>query len=315
MSFSVLLIGLITFVELNCENLFDTEHDSLKNDYDFMPTAIKHWTKNRYWEKLDNIGREILACGGDSSNWTPPDLVALCEVENDSVMRDLTNRSLLRNVRYKYVMTNSPDIRGIDVALLYSPFSFCLVNYYSLHVDPLKGMRQTRDILYVCGVLPDNDTIHVFVVHAPSRFGGEKNTRSHRLKVAEVLCNATDSIYLKHPDARIIIAGDFNDYTGSASMNYISKHKLMDVSEKAVGRNGAGGTYKYKGDWHSLDHIFFSEKLQHDCNDCYVMDASFLIKADSKFGGVEPWRSYIGPRYQKGFSDHLPLVVKFCCTY
>ena len=109
-----------TLVELNCENLFDVSHDSLKQDQEYLPDATRHWTRKRYWRKLDNIAQEILSCRDDGI----PDLVALCEVENDSALTYLTRRSLLRNAGYEYLVTSSPDLRGIDVALVYSPFSF-----------------------------------------------------------------------------------------------------------------------------------------------------------------------------------------------
>ena len=108
---ALLLSALFTLVELNCENLFDTEHDSLKQDMEFTPRSDHHWTRTRYWRKLNHISKEIIAMGEDSVNgWQLPDLVALCEVENDSVMHDLTRRSLLRGAGYQYVMTNSPDV-------------------------------------------------------------------------------------------------------------------------------------------------------------------------------------------------------------
>src|SRR5574344_1305748 len=122
------LAGFLTFVELNCENLFDTQHDSLKEDVEFTPDGSYHWTSTRYWRKLNNIGKEILALGECDTlcehPWQLPSLVVLCEVENDTVMRDLTQMSLLRNARYRYLMTHSPDVRRIDVALMYDPFIF-----------------------------------------------------------------------------------------------------------------------------------------------------------------------------------------------
>ena len=194
MSLSILLISLFTFVELNCENLFDCQHDSLKNDTEFLPDGAYHWTRTRYWQKLDRIGQTILSCGeqqvanqqsaksqvakrkvrgaNNGKSWQLPDMVALCEVENDSVLRDLTRRSLLRNARYEYVMTDSPDERGIDVALMYSPYSFRLIESHSVRVKPVKGMRPTRDILYASGVTASGDTLHVIVAHLPSRRGG-----------------------------------------------------------------------------------------------------------------------------------------------
>ena len=172
-------------VELNCENLFDTRHDSLKEDKEWTAESERHWTQRRYWRKLNSIGQEIIACGEDSTGWRLPDLVALCEVENDSCMHDLTKRSLLRKARYEYVMTESNDRRGIDVALLYCPTTFRLIGSGSIRVVPLKGMRPTRDILYAKGMTVNGDTLHVFVVHAPSRYGGERATRKHRVRVAE----------------------------------------------------------------------------------------------------------------------------------
>ena len=115
MFLSLLLTGFLTFVELNCENLFDYRHDEGKDDTEYLPEATRHWTKKRYWRKQNNIAQEILSCSDDGI----PDLIALCEVENDSALHDLTKRSLLRNAGYEYLMTSSPDLRGIDVALLY----------------------------------------------------------------------------------------------------------------------------------------------------------------------------------------------------
>ena len=189
MMLSLLLASVFTFVELNCENLFDCLHDTSKQDEEFMPDSYRHWTRTRYWRKLNHIGQEILSCGEDTSGWSLPDMVALCEVENDSVMHDLTMRSLLRKAGYRYIMTSSPDLRGIDVALMYSPFSFSLLNHHSIRVAPMKDMRPTRDILYASGVVLSGDTLHVFVVHAPSRAGGEAGTRPFRMLVARRLEN------------------------------------------------------------------------------------------------------------------------------
>ena len=146
MFLTLILSSFLTFMELNCENLFDTRHDSLKNDLEFLPEGSYKWTPYRYWAKLNHLGQEIVA----QSN-PIPDFVAMCEVENDSVMFDLTKRSLLRNAGYEYVMTSSPDERGIDVALLYQPASFALLHSHSIRITPLPDTRPTRDILYASG--------------------------------------------------------------------------------------------------------------------------------------------------------------------
>lgn len=312
MTLSMLLISLFTFVELNCENLFDCRHDSLKNDTEFLPDGAYHWTRTRYWQKLDRIGQTILSCGVKEQTWQLPDMVALCEVENDSVLHDLTRRSLLRNARYDYVMTNSPDERGIDVALMYSPYSFRLIGSHSVRVKPIKGMRPTRDILYASGVTASGDTLHVIVAHLPSRRGGEKYSRPFRMAAARQVAAVVDSIYNNvSAVAKIIVAGDFNDYSNSESIQLLCSKRMTEVSQGAKGCNGAKGTYRYQGLWGSLDHILVSIPLADIATECYVNDAEFLIERDEKYGGVKPRRNYLGPRYLNGFSDHLPLVARF----
>ena len=311
MTIPMLLLSIFTFVELNCENLFDCRHDSLKNDTEFLPDGSYHWTRTRYWRKLNRVGQTIIACGVKGQSWQLPDMVALCEVENDSVLHDLTRRSLLRNARYDYVMTCSPDERGIDVALVYSPFSFRLIRSHSVRVEPIKDMRPTRDILYASGVIASGDTLHVIVAHLPSRRGGERHSRPFRMAAADRVAAVVDSIYNVSKDAKIIIAGDFNDYANSASVRMLCGKRLKDISAEATGRNGAKGTYRYQGEWGSLDHILVSEALARNVVHCYINDAPFLVEPDEKYGGVKPRRNYLGPRYQNGFSDHLPLVATF----
>ncbi len=308
---TLLLSSFLTFVELNCENLFDCRHDSLKNDTEFLPTSGRQWTPRRYWRKLDNIGRTVIACSTDTVSYQLPDLVALVEVENDSCLYDLTHRSLLRGAGYEYVMTCSPDERGLDVALLYQPLSFLLLQHYPLRIEPLEGMRPTRDILYVSGRVMSGDTLHVFVVHAPSRYGGELETRPYRRHVMQRLMQSVDSLRTLSPDARILVAGDFNDYVDDASLQYLGEQGLVHVSRTATGRHGARGTYRFQGLWASLDHIFASPVLSAEADMCYVNDQPFLLEEDEKYGGVKPLRTYNGLRYRRGFSDHLPLVARF----
>lgn len=301
---SLLLSSLLTLVELNCENLFDCRHDSLKQDTEWMPSSVRRWTPTRYWRKLNHIGQEILSCqeGG------VPDLVALVEVENDSVLSDLTKRSLLKGAGYHYLMTESPDVRGIDVALLYQPFKFRPLCYETIGVEPLEGMRPTRDILYVRGEYISGDTLHIFVVHAPSRFGGERTTRPNRQLVAECLMQAMRQL----PDnAKVIVAGDFNDEADSPALRYLADKGLHNITKDATGTHGAEATYRYEGQWQSIDHVFTTSSLLPFVERAFINDAPFLLEEDKKYGGVKPLRTYVGLRYQQGFSDHLPLVVRF----
>ena len=309
MILSLLLSGFLTFVELNCENMFDYTHDAGKQDTEYLPGTTRHWTRNRYWHKLNNIAQELLSCSTDDGGI--PDLIALCEVENDSVMRDLTRRSLLRNAGYEYLMTSSPDMRGIDVALVYSPYSFLPIRSYPIRVEPIEGMRATRDILYACGETVSGDTLHVFVVHQPSRFGGENYSRPFRKVVADKVCASVDSIRVLSPDAKVLIAGDFNDGADSPSLLQYYQHGLINITKDARGDNGVKGTYRYQGEWESIDHILGSAYLYNKVDTAYIHSPLFLLEEDEKSGGYRPRRTYIGPRYQGGYSDHLPLVVRF----
>ncbi|MBR4920192.1 MAG: endonuclease/exonuclease/phosphatase family protein [Prevotella sp.] len=307
MILSLVLSSFLTLVELNCENLFDCKHDSLKQDSEWTPASVRHWTPDRYWRKVNHIGQTILSCQEESV----PDLVALVEVENDSCLFDLTRRSLLCHAGYQYLMTESPDERGIDVALLYQPMSFRPLCYETFRITPMEGMRPTRDILYVKGEILHGDTLHVFVVHAPSRYGGERQTRPFRQLVADRLAQAVDSIRCEAPEAQIIIVGDFNDEATSPALLFLANHDLHNVTADTRGSHGAEGTYYYQGEWGSIDHVLVSRPLVPFVEHSFVNDSPFLLEEDNKYGGVKPLRTYRGMRYQPGFSDHLPLVVQF----
>ena len=296
----------LTIVELNCENLFDYSDDEGKDDAEYLPEATRHWTKKRYWRKLNNIAQELLSTSDEGI----PDLIALCEVENDSALHDLTRRSLLRNAGYEYLVTSSPDLRGIDVALLYSPFSFAPIRSYSIRVNPIDGMRPTRDILYAEGQVASGDTLHVFVVHFPSRYGGERYSRPFRKAVADRLCQSLDSIQNLSPDARIFIAGDFNDGADSPVLQQICQHGIRNLTKDARGANGVQGTYRYRGEWESIDHILASPYIYNKVKTARIHSPKFLLEEEKLYGGYRPRRTYNGMRYQPGYSDHLPLVVR-----
>ena len=298
----------LTLVELNCENLFDCRHDSLKQDTEWLPDGQRRWSPVRYWRKVNHIGQEILSCQENHI----PDLVALVEVENDTCLFDLTRRSLLRRAGYEYLMTQSPDIRGIDVALLYQPLTFRPICYDCLEVTPsasFKDFRPTRDILYVQGETLNGDTLHVYVVHAPSRFGGERKTRPYRQLVADCLMA---SINLLPKNAKVIVCGDFNDAADDPVLQFLAAQGLHNVTASAKGKNGhAQATYRYQGQWQSIDHVLVSSTLLPSVEQTFINDAPFLLEEDMKYGGFKPLRTYNGLRYQRGFSDHLPLVVRF----
>ena len=301
---SLLLSGFLTFVELNCENLFDCQHDSLKNDTEFLPTAGRQWTPRRYWRKLDNIGRTIISSTPDTVSFQLPDLVALVEVENDSVLHDLTRRSLLRHAGYEYVMTCSPDERGLDVALLYQPFSFQMLQHRALRIEPLAGMRPTRDILYAAGVLPCGDTLHLYECHLPSMSGGQQVSEWKRQAAKAVIRRHVDSLLLVRPKALVAVMGDMNgrptdDITGLTN-------RMIPLEKKGC------GSHRYRGIWTCLDQIYLSSALD-TISDVQIFTHPVLLEEDRQYLDSKPRRTFQRFRYDKnGFSDHLPVYFDFC---
>ncbi len=310
--------------EFNTENFFDYEHDSLKNDEMFLPGSLKNWTRKRFWTKMQNISKEIISLGKDA----PADLVALTEVENDSVMTCLTQRALLRRAGYRYIMTNSEDHRGIDVALLYQPGTFRPLSHNSIRVDfkELPKIR-TRDILYVQGVVYTGDTLHVFVCHLSSKLGGRKATERYRMVEAHTIRTHVDSIFDQTADAKIIILGDFNETDAEdaiaiglkvqrADRENILTNQLYNLSYIPENEYHIRGTYKYNDTWEFIDHIIVSGSLLNPENTIstspesfHVHTPKFILQKDEKYKGCKPFKTYNGYKYLGGFSDHLPIYI------
>ena len=306
----------------NVENLFDTKHDSLKNDDDFLPGGFMNWTDWKYWEKQRNIGRVITAVG----EMYPPALVGLCEIENDSVIFDLTKRSPMRTQQYEYLTTNSPDLRGIDVALLYQRHQFKLLEKHEYEVVfRNKSARPTRNILHAVGQVISGDTLDVFVCHFPSRYGGQLVSEPGRIDAAQLLRNKADSLFLVRQNANILIMGDFNDYPDNKSifktlkarsLNYhLSNGELYNLFFHRI-KEQDFGSYKYQGSWGVLDQFIVSGNLLMNENGVFVKNkgahifkADFLSEKDEKYGGKRPYRTNLGPRYIGGFSDHYPIYM------
>lgn len=317
----------ISIMEWNVENLFDCRHDTLKNDHEFLPDGLRHWNYYRYRQKLDKIAKTIVAATG---NWSPPALIALCEVENDSVMIALTRYSALRELNYRYVMTDSPDQRGIDVALLYQRDRFKLLGYESIGVTPLNDFRPTRDILHVTGLITLQDTLDIYVVHAPSRSGGEMASRPYRTHFAKTLMTEIEKLKSQRRTPRILILGDFNDFPESPSVNKvlgakapekeIDDNKLYHLLARQV-KQSKEGSYKFRGEWNLLDHLIVSGSLLNKANTVYTSESlaqivhqPFLMTEDKTYGGKRPYRTYYGMKYESGYSDHLPLLMQMIIT-
>lgn len=321
-----------TVLEYNVENLFDTLHDYGKDDYTFLPNGKKKWDSRKYWKKLGRLAVVLAAAGYPA----PADLIGLCEVENDSVIADLTQRTRLRQLGYEAIVTQSNDPRGVDVALLFQPLRFQPLEHRSLRVPPpTLDHKATRDILYVKGQLPQGDTLHVFLCHFPSKASGRKSTDSYRAAAAQVLKDFTDSLLALCPTAHLLLMGDFNDEAESKALRgvlgslppplheeMVQPQHLYTLSHRLTHPSGAKGSYYFRGTWSQIDHFIVSSSLLQASSSlytkaqhCELLCLPFLYETDRTGLFIRPKRTYLGDYYHGGCSDHFPLRLRFTYRY
>ncbi len=302
----------------NLENLFDLNDDSLTFDEAFTPEGENGYTFSRYKKKSTGLARTLAAVGG----WQPADIIGLCEVESRWVMEGLTIHSPLKKLGYQIVHEDSPDRRGIDVACIYRPERFNLIRYtyYRIHF-PDDPDRKTRDMLYLKGILPNDDTLHVFVNHWPSRYGGQFSSEPSRAYVASVLRQKVDSLNKRFGNPLIAICGDFNDEPDDLSL--VETLKAQTNPAAARGNDLVNlsapikykfGTHSFAGEWGVLDHFIVSnslltgQKTSTRPNAVGVFDAPWLLTKNAA-GNAVPLRTFQGPAYKGGYSDHLPIFL------
>jgi hypothetical protein len=246
-------------------------------------------------------------------------------VENRYVMNKIIYQTPLKNFKYKFVHYESPDTRGIDVALIYRPSVFNLLFSRKISIYlPSDSLMHTRDILYVKGILFAKDTVHIFVNHWPSRLGGFTESVPKRRIVAQTLRSSLDSLQKNQPDPRIIIMGDFNDEPDQPSISELlnagnysdqtTSTSLVNLMLPLINKNE--GTYKYQGKWGLIDQFMISGNLLIKGNglhtstgSIHIFHAPFLLEDDEHYLGKKPLRTYSGPKYIGGFSDHLPIYL------
>ena len=305
---SIALIFLsLTVMFWNVENFFDPFDDPEKEDETFTPAGDNRWTWQRFLKKRNDIAKTVISVGDVFE--TSPALIGLCEVENRMVLRQLITKSpLAEDDEYGFIHRESPDRRGIDVALLYKKDIFRPVLTDSLRIDEFA----TRDILYVKGILygispfRTGDTLHIFINHWPSKLGGASQTSGRREAVTSCLVRFLDSLLAESAEKDILIMGDFNETEPSITTPGISRL----CPRKGLG-NGfyPPGTLKYKGKWEQIDHYFISSPLTRFNVEETIYAPAFLLEEDKAFLGRKPRRTYVGPRYKGGISDHLPIIL------
>jgi len=316
----------VRIVFYNTENLFDPYEDTAKQDHEFTAKGIRHWTYSRFQVKLCHLAKTLIASGTRE----PPEIIGLCEVENRYVLNKLVYETPLKKFPYRILHRESPDPRGMDVALLVrKDRTQVLDNKFLTVIFPFDTTLRTRDILYAKLLLNKADTLHLFVNHWPSRLGDYQETHKKRIYVASVLRKAVDSIVAADRHPCILIMGDFNDGPEDESLlRVLGARPRFDPADT----NGLvnlmwnkmhhpdEGTLKYRGEWNILDqfivsgwlitgrgHIHTTEK------DAHIFRPGFLLEPDDKFFGSKPSGTYSGPKYIGGFSDHLPVWLDIHC--
>jgi hypothetical protein len=317
-----------TIAFYNVENLFDINNDTLVFDDERTPSGRYRWTLKRYQKKIRDIA-SVLSEIGITERHGPPDIIGLCEVENLSVLKDLVRHPKLYDSEYGIVHYDSPDERGIDVALLYRKQTFLPISIKKHRLVILNNDRQrdySRDQLVVSGLL-SSELVYLIINHWPSRSGGQLRSQPHRVKAAELNKHIIDSISKISPSPRIISLGDFNDNPTDYSMKMVLELKTAKAFVgDSVLYNPMGtmyqkgiGTLAYRDQWSLFDQIYMSGNLIENNAvlkfwKAGVFNPSYLITQQGPYKGY-PLRTYSGGRYTGGYSDHFPVYALFIQKY
>ena len=299
----------------NLENLFDCDGEN--GGPEWTPEGSRHWTPGRLRNKCNGIGKTLLWIGEQYRQL--PDLIAVAEIENEAVLRRLVHSSVLRKLEYGFVHFESPDKRGIDVALLYRKARFFPDKKGRPDAEAIRiPGRKTRDILRCRLPLPGisrdgapdaSDSLTILVNHHPSKLGGPQRSGPRREAAMRVLREAClQSSADSSARAFTVATGDFNDTPDGAAFRMLED---VMVNLSAPLHQKGEGSLKYDGAWELIDQFWVSPDLagSHNCETA-VIYAPFLLTKDSAHEGLKPLRTYSGPHYLGGLSDHLPIVLK-----
>lgn len=307
----------------NLENLFDTIDTPDVIDTEFSYESPKEWGSERYWTKIDRIA-EVISKLGSYENIQGPAIIGMCEMENRGVLEDLVKSPRISHLNYKIIHYDSPDSRGIDVAMLYQPGSFKVTNSRSvpLIIRGDDGNRiYTRDQLQVSGIF-EGEPMHFIINHWPSRRGGEDKSHLLRNEAASLARSLVDSINATERNARIIVMGDMNDDPIDESIRlYLKARDEQNRLKSGQLFNSMGVHYKqgigtlcYRDKWNLFDQIILTEAFLKKnskgfrYNSSRVFNESFLAQQEGRYKGY-PFRTYVGDNYHGGYSDHFPTYI------
>ncbi len=298
------------FAFYNVENLFHPTDDSLVNDEEFTPEGIKGWSFYRYYDKLNKTAKVCLAMSTDRV----PALLGMAELENEMVLADLIKTEVFAKYNYQFVHYNSPDRRGIDVGLIYDKDQLQLVYSQAFPLlIPSDSSFRSRDVLFSQFLSLGGDSIDVFICHWPSRYGGQEASEYKRIAAAKLVREKVDSLQA-HGRSNILIMGDLNDEPTNISVSEILRAgkelgESSDLKNLMLSLDAAEGSHRYKGQWAYLDQLIVSQGLVDKVGEFGCFRAPFLLEEDKRYPGMQPYRTYLGMRYNEGFSDHLPIFI------
>jgi len=302
----------------NCENLYDTINNLEVNDEEFLPNSTNQWTSARFYTKLNHTAQVIASMNEQKG----PDLLGLCEIENRGVLENLVKDPLIVAKNYQIIHHDSPDLRGIDVALLYNPKTLNVKSNktYPIHF-PNDPTTKTRDILVVNASTTDLASIFIIVAHFPSRRGGTEESEPKRLFVAQRIRSICDSLTQKDSTIRLVIMGDFNDEPINKSIGTVllnpetPGHHVALYNPFITLKQAGQGTIFYKNEWSLFDQIILSYNLVNKVkashylpNSATINKPDFVLEQTGKFKGA-PFRTYVGPKYMGGYSDHMSVYL------
>ena len=309
-----------TIAFYNLENLFDIKDDKLTNDNDFLPISTKKWTYKRYQNKLRKLGFAISSIGFKETDKHPA-IIGLAEVENDTVIKDLIASKHLSECHYGFVHYDSLDERGIDVALLYDTTCFKVTHSetFSVQLYNEEGLPDyTRDILLVTGLLEEEE-IHVIVNHWSSRREGANETEAKRLAASNKVIEIINALKSENANSKIIVIGDFNDDPTNESIQHLIKNQdLFNPMVSLFSYSRGSTSHDYK--WNLFDQIMFTKNFFETIPNTFsyaeanIFDDDFLKLFNGKYKG-KPFRTYIGKKYQGGYSDHFPVYATLQKNY
>lgn len=292
----------------NVENFFHPDDDPDKNDDAFTPEGDYRWTPYRMRQKALKISRVIVSANG----WNYPHIIGLCEVEGPKAVEALISEGGLSNdvLRYKPICFPTPDSRGIAPAMLYDSDAVKLIKSQPVSMSLPDSDFITRDVVYA-QIQFKTDTFHILVNHWPSKYGGEAETVWKRNYVASRTRSFCDSIRATNANAQIIIMGDFNDVASSDAVQSVFGAKKENSEYINLSSDTDKSSYKYHGEWGTIDHIIVSKSLCESSRPEFkVCELPFLLEADDRYVGYKPFRTFVGQKFNGGYSDHLPVLIK-----